>query len=145
MNRLLAFALLVLLAAVAALGVQSWRLSAARNKLDTQQTTIADQRKKLSQKNGQLIALNILTQTSSRAQTQLYAAAEQNSTLLRDRLRTIEELKRENDELRRWADAPLPDAVIRLRQRPALTGGESYREWLSQNHPVPPGTGRPAQ
>lgn len=135
----------IVLVVIAALGVQSWRLHTAQSKINTQQTTIADQRKKLTQKNGQLIALSILTQTSSRAQTQLYAAAEQNSTLLHDRLRTIEELKRENEELRRWADAPLPDAVIRLRQRPALTGGESYREWLSQNHPVPPGTGRPAQ
>lgn len=124
---------------------QSWSLYSAYQKIHALDAVIESQDKKLSQKNSQLIALNILTQTSSRAQTQLYAAAEQNSTLLRDRLRTIEELKRENDELRRWADAPLPDAVIRLRQRPALTGGQSYREWLSQNHPVPPGTGRPAQ
>lgn len=135
----------ILLVAVVALGVQSWRLSSAHTKIDAQQSAIEAQGKKLTQKNSQLIALNILTQTNSRAQTQLYAAAEQNTRLLRDRQRTIEELKRENEEFRRWADASLPDAVIRLRQRPALTGGESYREWLSQNHPVPPGTVRPAQ
>jgi len=141
MMRALAALALVL---IAALGVQSWRLSAAHNKIDAQVKDLAAQGKKLSQKNGQLIALNILTQTSSRAQTQLYAAAEQNGTLLRDRQRTIEELKRENDELRRWADAPLPDPVIRLRQRPPLTGGQSYREWLSANHSVPPGRSRAA-
>jgi LysB family phage lysis regulatory protein len=139
MMRALAAIVLVL---IAALGVQSWRLSTAHNKIDAQVKDLAAQGKKLSQKNGQLIALNILTQSSSRAQTQLYAAAEQNGTLLRDRQRTIEELKRENDELRRWADAPLPDPVIRLRQRPALSGGQSYREWLSANHPVPPGRSR---
>jgi LysB family phage lysis regulatory protein len=141
MMRVLAAMLLVL---IAVLGVQSWRLSAAHNKIDAQVKDLAAQGKKLSQKNGQLIALNILTQTSSRAQTQLYAAAEQNGTLLRDRQRTIEELKRENDELRRWADASLPDPVIRLRQRPPFTGGQSYREWLSANHPVPPGRSRAA-
>lgn len=142
MIRALAVALLALLAALA---LQSWRLSTAQSRLDMQAATIESQGKKLSQKNGQLIALNILTQTSNRAQTQLYAAAEQNGKLLRDRQRTIEELKRENEDLRRWADAPLPDPVVRLRQRPALAGGESYREWLSQNHPLPAGPVRPAQ
>ena len=135
----------VLIVVMALLGVQSWRLGNAHSRIDIQTTTIASQGKKLSQKNGQLIALNILTQTSSRAQTQLYAAAEQNGRLIRDRQRTIEELKRENEDLRRWADTPLPDPVIRLRQRPALAGGESYREWLSQNHPLPAGSGRAAQ
>ncbi|MDE1190144.1 MAG: Rz-like lysis system protein LysB [Pantoea sp.] len=135
----------ILLVVIVALGVQSWRLSSAHTKIDAQQSAIKAQGKKLTQKNSQLIALNILTQTNSRAQTQLYAAAEQNNRLLRDRQRTIEELKRENEEFRRWAGASLPDAVIRLRQRPALTGGQSYREWMSQNHPVPPGTGRPTQ
>ena len=141
MMRMLAVLMLVM---IAALGVQSWRLSTAHNKIDAQGKELAAQGKKLSQKNGQLIALNILTQSSSRAQTQLYATAEQNGTLLRDRQRTIEELKRENDELRHWADANLPDPVIRLHQRPALTGGQSYREWLSANHPVPPGRSRTA-
>lgn len=135
----------VLIVVMALLGVQSWRIGTAHSRIDLQATTIASQGKKLSQKNGQLIALNILTQTSSRAQTQLYAAAEQNGRLLRDRQRTIEELKRENEDLRRWADTPLPDPVVRLRQRPALAGGESYREWLSQNHPLPAGSGRAAQ
>lgn len=137
--RMLAAVVLML---IAALGVQSWRLSNAHTQIDAQVKDLAAQGKKLSQKSSQLLALNILTQTSNRAQTQLYASAEQNGTLLRDRQRTIEELKRENDELRRWADTDLPDSVIRLRQRPALTGGESYREWLSQNHPVPPGRNR---
>jgi len=144
MKRVLLAAALTLLM-LAALGVQSWRLSNAHHTISTQQAAIADQGKKLSQKNGQLIALNILTQTNSQAQTQLYAAAEQNGRLLRDRQRTIEELKRENEDLRRWADSPLPDPVVRLRQRPALAGGESYREWLSQNHPLPAGPGLAAK
>lgn len=137
--------MVILVVVIAVLGVQSWRLNTAQSKIDTQKTTIADQGKKLTQKNGQLIALSILTETSSRAQTRLYAAAEQNRTLLRARLRTIEELRRENEEFRRWSDTPLPDAVVRMRRRPAITGGESYREWMSQNHPVPPGTVSPAQ
>lgn len=122
-----------------ALGWQSWRLNNASYTIESQGKELNSKKQALTQKNSQLIALNILTQTSSQAQTQLYAAAEKNNTLLRDRQRRIEELKRENDELRIWADSLLPDAVVRLRARPAIAGGESYREWLSQNHPVPPG------
>ncbi|MBN7122422.1 hypothetical protein BSU01_11985 [Erwinia billingiae] len=134
---------LVVVVLVTALGWQSWRLNNASQTIETQVAELSSKKKALTQKNSQLIALNILTQTSSQAQTQLYAAAEKNNILLRDRQRLIEELKRENDELRSWADSPLPDAVIRLRARPAIAGGESYREWLSQNHPVPPGAVSP--
>ena len=138
-----ALAVIVLILMVYA-GVQCYRLSSAIARINAQQTAIANQAKKLSQKNSQLIALNILTQTSSQAQTQLYAAAERNGQLLRDRQRKIEELKRENEDLRRWSDTRLPDPVVRLRQRPALAGGESYREWLSENHPLPAGPGSTA-
>jgi LysB family phage lysis regulatory protein len=124
---------------IAALGWQSWRLNNASHTIESQGKELSSKKQALTQKNSQLIALNILTQTSSQAQTQLYAAAEKNNTLLRDRQRRIEELKRENEELRIWADSLMPDAAVRLRARPALAGGESYREWLSQNHPVPPG------
>lgn len=130
---------LIMALLIAALGWQSWRVNNASHTIESQGKELNSKKQALTQKNSQLIALNILTQTSSHAQTQLYAAAEKNNTQLRDRQRRIEELKRENEELRIWADSLLPDAVVRLRTRPAIAGGESYREWLSQNHPVPPG------
>ncbi len=55
---------------------------------------------------------------------------------LADRRRQIEDLKRENDQLRNWADQPLPDAARRLRERPALTGADAYRDWLSRSGAV---------
>lgn len=57
---------------------------------------------------------------------------------LANRERTIEALKRENTELRIWADQPLPDAARRLRERPALTGADAYRQWLSGRSAVQP-------
>ncbi|ACO79897.1 Phage P2 LysB-like protein [Azotobacter vinelandii CA] len=50
----------------------------------------------------------------------------------------IEELKHENQELREWAAQPLPAAARRLRERPALTGADAYRDWLSGRGAVPP-------
>lgn len=65
---------------------------------------------------------------------------------LAQRERVIEALKHENQQLREWADQPLPDAARRLRERPALTGADAYRQWLSRSRPVPaPGDGTDAQ
>ncbi|WP_168198861.1 Rz-like lysis system protein LysB [Jejubacter calystegiae] len=137
MMRALAVALILVLAA---LGWQSWRLSDARQTIERQGETLKSREEKLVKANSQLISLSILTETNSREQMRLYAAAEQAAALLRSRQRRIEELKRENEDLRRWADASLPADIIRLRERPAIAGGAAYREWLSGSDAVPSGT-----
>lgn len=139
-------ALVVVLALVLiALGWQSWRLSNASDTIEAQGKELKSKAKELTKKNGQLIGLSILTETNNREQMRLYASAEQTSVLLRTRQRRIEELKRENEDLRRWADAALPPDIIRLRERPALAGGAAYREWLSKGDAVPPGRVGPTQ
>ncbi|MBL5965948.1 LysB family phage lysis regulatory protein [Lelliottia amnigena] len=135
MTRTLA---IVLALVVAALGWQSWQLSDARHTIDTQGEALETKTQALAKKNSQLISLAILTETNSRAQMRLYAAAELTTALLRNRQHRIEELKRENEDLRRWADTALPADIIRLRERPALAGGAAYREWLSEGDAVQP-------
>lgn len=133
-------ALAVVLALVlAALGWQSWRLNNASHTIETQGAALESKTQELTKKNSQLIGLSILTETNSREQTRLYAAAEDTRALLHQRQNRIEELKRENEDLRRWADTLLPPDVIRLRERPAISGGAAYREWLSKGDAVPPG------
>nr|DAI72874.1 MAG TPA: lysis regulatory protein [Caudoviricetes sp.] len=129
--------IVVSLMAIAVIGFQTWRLNNAEQENDNQKHALTALEKKLDQKNSQLLALNILTQTNSREQVRLYAAAEKTNALLQTRQRRIEELTRENEEFRRWDAARLPDVVIRLRARPAITGGQSYREWLSQDNALP--------
>ncbi|MGL4427777.1 MAG: Rz-like lysis system protein LysB [Silvania sp.] len=139
-------ALAVILALVLALlGWKLWQLNNAGHTIGTQAEALKKNKQELAKKNSQFISLSILTETNSRAQMQLYAAAENNSALLRSRQRRIEELKRENEDLRRWADTTLPADIIRLRERPALAGGAAYREWLSQSDAVPPGKVSAAQ
>lgn len=136
MTRTLA---VILALALAALGWQSWRLNKASHTIEQQDSDLKVKGERLAKTNSQLIALSILTETNNREQTRLYAAAEGTNALLRSRQRRIEDLKRENEDLRRWADAPLPADIIRMRERPALAGGAAYREWLSQGDTVPPG------
>lgn len=129
----------ILALALAALGWQSWRLNEASHTIVQQGRDLKAKGEKLAKTNSQLIALSILTETNNREQTRLYAAAESTNALLRSRQRRIEELRRENEDLRRWAGTPLPADIIRMRERPALGGGAAYREWLSQGDTVPPG------
>lgn len=81
--------------------------------------------------------------------TQATAAAKLQSQLgdlsmtAATRAETIKRLKRENDELRTWADRPLPAPVIRLLQRPAITGAADYQAHLSGGDPLPTATGQP--
>jgi len=78
-------------------------------------------------------------QEERNAQTVLRGVQNQLRQGLATRQRTIEDLKRENAELRFWADQPLPDAARRMRERPAITGAAAYRDWLSGRgalHPV---------
>ncbi len=57
-------------------GLLSWQLHSANRTIGTQVAELAAKDKKLSQKNSQLMAVNIMSQSSNLAQTQLYAAAE---------------------------------------------------------------------
>lgn len=72
-----------------------------------------------------------------RAQNQLRSLHDQLRQGLARREQQIEVLKRENSALRDWAAQPLPDAARRLRERPALTGADAYRQWLSGGGAVP--------
>ena len=84
-------------------------------------------------------------QQDRESQSAMRAQQDQLRQALAKRERTIEELKRENDELRDWAAQPLPDAARRLRERPAITGAAAYRDWLSGRGAVPPTGDRPPQ
>ncbi|WP_373920347.1 Rz-like lysis system protein LysB [Yersinia kristensenii] len=117
-------------------GVQTHRLAEAR------QTLIDQQAADSSSKNDQLIALALTANANNQAQAQLRQQVASADQLLAQRNSQIKRLYRENETLRRWADTPLPDDIIRLRQRPAFTGAADYRQWLSESHALPiPGSG----
>jgi LysB family phage lysis regulatory protein len=95
-----------------------------------------------------LATANTLTDTLKQERANQSALRTQQDLLrqgLAKRERTIEELKRENTELRDWAAQPLPDAARRLRERPAVTGAAAYRDWLSGRGAVPPAGDQPPQ
>ncbi|MDD0980682.1 MULTISPECIES: Rz-like lysis system protein LysB [Pseudomonas] len=95
-----------------------------------------------------LTTVNTLTNTLKQernAQSALRTQQDQLRQGLAKRERTIEELKLENAELRTWATQPLPDVARRLRERPALTGADAYRQWMSGRGAVPVAGDQPTQ
>ena len=62
-----------------------------------------------------------------------------------NRADTIKRLKRENAELKSWADSHLPAAVVGLLKRPALTGAAAYQANLSRSGPLPAAASGSAQ
>ncbi|EPN8207718.1 Rz-like lysis system protein LysB [Yersinia enterocolitica] len=116
-------------------GVQTYRLSEAR------QVVIDQQAADIASKGGQLIALALTANTNNQAQAQLRQQVASADQLLAQRNSQLKRLYRENETLRRWADTPLPDDIIRLRRRPAFTGAADYRQWLSESHTLPVSSG----
>ncbi|MBA5197930.1 LysB family phage lysis regulatory protein [Pectobacterium aroidearum] len=127
----------VILFLLSGLGVQSWRLSHSQQLNEQQKTALKTQQDALNEKSNQLDALAGQLKRSDEAQARLRDLAAQTRATLSNRQKLIERLKRENQELKHWADTLLPADVIRLRQRPALIGGSAYRKWLSDVDAVP--------
>lgn len=90
-------------------------------------------------------ALQNTLQQERDAQASLRTQQDQLRQGLAKRELTIEALKRENADLRNWAAQPLPDAARWLRERPALTGADAYRQWLSGRGALHPASDQPAQ
>lgn len=49
----------------------------------------------------------------------------------------MERLKRELQDVKDWANTPLPLAISSLRERPAISGSKAYRNYVSKIDAVP--------
>lgn len=49
-----------------------------------------------------------------------------------------QEISRNDPSFSDWGRQPLPDAARRLHERPALTGADAYRAWLSRRNALQP-------
>ena len=94
-------------------------------------------------KDSTINTLTIELTAQATAAQQLQGQLDQLATTAATREQTIARLKRENAELKSWADRPLPAAAIGLLQRPAITGAADYQAHLSGNDPMPTATGQP--
>jgi LysB family phage lysis regulatory protein len=134
---------------LAALGLLIWsqelRISGANKDTRLAEQDARNAREEAERNLANANALHATLQQERNAQTTLRAQQDQLRQGLAKRELTIEALKRENADLRNWAAQPLPDAARRLRERPALTGADAYRQWLSGRGALHTASNQPAQ
>lgn len=145
----------LLLALAAALGGWGWSATSAataKGQVTTLQSDLkaAGDRAKEAERREQLKDTAITTLTTeltaqAEATQQLQGQLDQLATTAATRADTIKRLKRENAELKAWADRPLPAAVVGLLQRPALTGAADYQAHLSRPDTLPAAAGGSGQ
>jgi|25BtaG_2_1085352.scaffolds.fasta_scaffold00173_14 LysB family phage lysis regulatory protein len=119
------------------------RIHAAEARADLAEQQLAHSRQREEESK---VVIDALWENARRLEAQRRALAEQQSTLSRtaaNRLATIEELHRENIELRAWASTPLPSAIIRLRKRPAVTSAHDYYQSVRDAQPLQPSSEQP--
>ena len=145
----------LLIALAIALGGWGWSATSAataKGQVTTLQSDLkaADDKAKEAQRReqGKDTTINTLKtelDTQATATAKLQGQLDQLAQSAATRADTIKRLKRENDELRTWADRPLPAPVIGLLQRPAITGAADYQAHLSRADPMPAASGQPSQ
>ncbi|OAT32115.1 Rz family phage spanin [Buttiauxella brennerae ATCC 51605] len=128
MSRAISIGFVVALALSAFLG---WRLDKSTDSLDKQAKTIGTLNSQLSDKNSQLLAVDLMGRANDALQLGLQQRNAQLAAGAAGRDQRFKELTHENAEVKNWADTLLPDAVIRLQQRPPITGSEGYHTYLS--------------
>ncbi|MGO2242741.1 MAG: Rz-like lysis system protein LysB [Halomonas sp.] len=137
MNRLLAA--VVILTLVITVTWALWqRTNAAEARAENAEQQLAESLKREAQHQ---VVINALWDNARRQANQRRTLAQQQAALARtasNRLTTIEELHRENATLRVWATARLPDAISRMRGRPAVTGADAYHQSVRDAAPLHP-------
>ncbi len=127
MNRLIITGVLI-----TGLTLGGWALWQRGNAATERADRIALERDSAEQENQRRqVVIEALWQNARRLESQRRALAEQQTELAStasDRLEQIKETQRDDTDTKNWADTRLPDTVIRLRQRPAVTGADDYHQ-----------------
>jgi len=131
----------VFIALLVALNLQAQRIDAETARADL----ASDRQQQAEQRNTRQAAVIVVQEQALGAERAAQASLHEQHGQLRQALAarqlTIQELRRENAELRDWADQLLPAAARRLRQRPAITGAADYQHWLSRRDALPTAAG----
>jgi LysB family phage lysis regulatory protein len=129
--------ILVLLAACALAGLQTWRIAGLTEKADQAQRIIGTLSAGIESRDAAINRLSDEAVTRERQEQSLRAQLSQAGQLARDREIHLQRLLNENQEMRDWSGARLPDSISRMHQRPAFASAADYLRWLSGGHELP--------
>lgn len=129
--------IVLLLSACALAGLQTWRIGGLTDKSDQAQRIIGTLSAGIESRDNAINRLNDEAVTRERQEQSLRAQLSQAGQRARDREYTIQRLLNENQEMRDWYSAPLPDGISRMHARPAFASAADYLHWLSGGNELP--------
>ncbi|KAB8305391.1 LysB family phage lysis regulatory protein [Rouxiella chamberiensis] len=129
--------IVLLLAACALAGLQTWRISGLTEKADQAQRIIGTLSAGIESRDNAINRLNDEAEKRERQEQSLRTQLSRASEQVRVREIHLQRLLNENQEMRDWYGARLPDGISRMHQRPAFASAADYLRWLSGGNELP--------
>ena len=129
--------IILLLAACALAGLQTWRIGGLHDEADQAQRIIGTLSAGIESRDNAIHRLNDEAVTRERQEQSLRTQLVRASQQARDREYDIQRLLNENQEMRDWYAAALPDGISRMHARPAFASAADYLRWLSGGDELP--------
>jgi LysB family phage lysis regulatory protein len=129
--------ILLLLAACALAGLQTWRIGGLHDEAEQAQRIIGTLSAGIKSRDNAINRLNDEAVTRERQELSLRTQLARASQEARDREVHIQRLLNENQEMRDWYAAILPDGISRMHARPAFASAADYLRWLSGGNQLP--------
>lgn len=127
-------AIVLLLAACALAGLQTWRIGGLHEESDQARRIIGTLSAGIESRDNAITRLNDDAVTRERQEQSLRTQLARASQQARDCEYHIQRLLNENQEMRDWYGARLPDGISRMHARPAFASAADYLRWLSVGH-----------
>lgn len=129
--------ILLLLAACALAGLQTWRIGGLHDEAEQAQRIIGTLSAGIESRDNVINRLNDDAVTRERQEQSLRTQLARAGELARVREIHLQRLLNENKEMRDWYGARLPDGISRVHTRPAFASAADYLRWLSGGDELP--------
>ena len=129
--------IILLLAACALAGLQTWRIGGLHDEADQAQRIIGTLSAGIESRDNAIHRLNDEAVTRERQEQRLRTQLSRAGEQARVREVHIQRLLNENQEMRDWYSARLPDGIGRMHARPAFASAADYLRWLSGGDELP--------
>jgi len=129
--------ILLLLAACALAGLQTWRIGGLHDEAVQAQRIIGTLSAGIESRDNAIHRLNDEALRRERQEQSLRIRLSRAGEQARVREVHIQRLLNENQEMRDWYSARLPAGISRMHARPAFASAADYLRWLSGGHELP--------
>jgi len=129
--------MVLLLAAAIAIAGLLWYAATLNDDLEQQARIVGTLSAGIESRDTTITRLQLEALDQAQAELALRQSLTAADRLAQNREQRIQGLLNENQTLRDWYRTVLPDAAVRLHQRPAFASVADYLRWLSESEQLP--------